>query len=35
MGQGRSLQSNYGAQIREQASRVNLGSLTSMLRGKG
>jgi uncharacterized protein (DUF697 family)/tellurite resistance protein len=35
MGQGRSLQSRYGAQIREQAGRVNLGNLTSMLRGNG
>ncbi len=33
--QGRSLQSSYGAQIREQASRVNLGNLTSLLRGRG
>ena len=32
MGQGRSLQTNYLPQIREQAGRVNLGSLTSMLR---
>jgi uncharacterized protein (DUF697 family)/tellurite resistance protein len=35
MGQGRAIQSNYLPQIREQAGRVNLGSLTSMLRGKG
>ena len=35
MNQGRSLQSNYLPQIREQAGRVNLGSLTSMLRGNG
>ena len=32
MGQGRSLQTNYLPQMREQAGRVNLGSLTSMLR---
>lgn len=32
LGQGRSLQANYLPQMREQAGRVNLGSLTSMLR---
>ena len=33
LGQGRALRGNYAPQIREQAGRVNLGSLTSMLRG--
>ncbi|HTH47520.1 MAG TPA: DUF533 domain-containing protein [Candidatus Limnocylindria bacterium] len=33
LGQGRSLRGNYAAQIRDQAGRVNLGTLTSMLRG--
>ena len=32
LGQGRALRGNYLPQIREQAGRVNLGSLTSMLR---
>lgn len=35
MGQGRAMQANYLPQIREQAGKVNLGSLTSILRGNG